>query len=234
MWESIKRDWVWYVGIFVSLIVLQMIAGCNTPKFVKDVGFVSSATANSPEFPVMIKGSVCRDNSGQPGLCAIRQKAEEDFVVDILPQPYDYTATWNCSMNVPGPWPQAYQVLHDMPLQVRVKKEDFPIEKVFNCSVIITPQDRPEPIASFARISVTITDARYVRLENPYISNNWVVLGQFSEHTAYLDTLGWHWLHQVTAFKDPGNIKELRVESYAGRHGFWQSAGNTQQSQGQL
>lgn len=230
-------DWIvdnYYIWVPIAIVVAvaQFMYGCNAPKYVADIGFIPSATANSPEFPVFIEGTVCKDLKGQVGLCALRQDADKDFVVDFYAQPYDYELTFNCSSNVPG-YPVSWLVVRNTDFKVTVPRTVFPKEKVFTCSAIITPKDRPEPIGSFARMTVTVVDSGYQRLENPYITKGYLVMGEHTLYGKYRDRDGWHTVEKTTVVKDTKGIVEVTTESYAGRHGYYVGA-STVQTQGQL
>ena len=214
-------------------IALINLYGCKAPDYVADIGFIVPASANAPEYPVMVKGNLCRDNEGQPGVCAVRVKSNEDFTIDINPQQYDYEVTFNCSSNVPMPFPQSYLVQKDLAFSLTVPFASFPPEKVFTCSVIVYPKDRPEPIAAFARVHVTVIDYRYNKLENPYLKNDYLVLGEHALYSYYADSEGWHMVKEKTVVKNRKGVSEAFVESYTGRQGYYKGS-STVQTQGQL
>lgn len=205
--------------IFMLWLLVHFVA-CKIGEYKEDFGFMVSAQANSPEFPVLVKGLVCKDLEGVVGVCSIRIPETENFELVVMAQQYDYEYAFNCSKNVTGAFPIKEYVKAGVIKKLVVLKEAFPIEKTFNCSIIIKPTDRPEPISSFAKVNVIITQAGYQGLERPYKDGKYFVFGEHAKYIAYKVDNEWKYA-QEKAYIRKTNIQEAFIESYAGRHGYY-------------
>lgn len=206
------------LGILVALFFGA--AACVGLEYEEDLLVMGSAAAGSPEFPVTVNGKLCRDNDGLPGFCAVRHQRGADFEVRVETLQYDATVEWDCTRAV-QPFTETYTVRKGDPAKkLTVGKEMFGLSRVFSCTVKVLPLDRPEPIASFARISVSLVDEKYIALPRPYPSGRGFVFGSNAHYVKYKDAAGWHEGKKLTAVKSE-TVSMAFVESYGARHAVY-------------
>lgn len=207
--------------VFAFLGLALAACGCKPLKYVADTEFISSATANSPEYFVSIDGRPCKDMDGIIGFCSKRLKKNLPFKVKVDPRPYTYKAIFDCT-NTVQTQPESVTVQAMAERVFEIPAINYGAERIFNCSLFITPMDRPEPIGAFARMQVNLIDEDYTILEKPAYGNEWLLFGQHSLYVMYLMDDGWHYDTKLTAIKDKeGQIKKAWVESFAMRNAYW-------------
>lgn len=166
--------------IYLLLFVLSC-ASCRSLKYDADIGFISAAQANNPEFPVQINGAYCKDSEGKPGFCAKRINSKEDLEIKIGPRPYNYNIKIQCSS------PLGLVVNKDI-----LKNESFShvienadLSEFLNLTCIgeLFPKDRPQPISSFFRVALVVFDAKYVPRPEPYYTRGRIVFGSGALYT---------------------------------------------------
>lgn len=202
------------------LALLLFIFACGGIKFEKDLGFVPSAVANSPEVYVLINGAPCKDADGLVGFCAKRLKTDQTFSMKVPAHPYDYLASFDCTDSVQSQ-PEQLTVLAGLEHTFEIPATNYGDARVFNCSLTIRPLDRPEPIASFVRVSVVLLSADYTRLESPTLQQGALVGGKYSYSIAWEDQSGkWRYAKTSPVLKAPG-LKRAIVESYSARLAYY-------------
>ncbi len=200
------------------------LASCNSLPYKDDVGFLVSAQANSPEFPVYINGKLCTDMEGFVGLCSKRIRSTEDVTFKFDPQSYPYLLTVSCTQGV-TPVPPATVPAGDR-FTFTIKAEDFSQFRSFTCIGEVGPQDRSPPISAKFRVTFVVVDSEYVQRERIYLKKdgkkNYVVLGQHAKDSWVKDSNGWHRFKKMTfvqVFGDPSNVKAYS-QSYAMRMNY--------------
>jgi len=198
---------------------------CTSIPFKQDLGFLVSAQANSPEFPVWIGGKLCADLDGQPGMCAKRVRSNDDLVIRFDPQQYVYSVTVTCSSGIPRP-PGATVPANTSHL-ITIPAADFATFRNFTCIGEVAPQDRAPPISSMFRISIVVMDERYLGREVPFITKlkdkRVLVLGQYARTSRVFDRGVWTTYREQTTVPvtdDDDSIMAVS-ESYASRFNYF-------------
>lgn len=146
----------------VAALVLVGLFACSSLPYQDDLAFAVSAQANSPEFPVYIGGSLCRDMDGKPGMCAKRITSTQSLQIHIDPQSYPYGVTVACTspISVPGQTVPAGQ-----PADIVVTPAQMQGLLTYICRGEIFPQDRPQPLSAMFEVRVNVVDASYLPRE---------------------------------------------------------------------
>jgi len=194
------------------LVFVVMLAGCRDLPYKPDSGYLPSAVGNSAEWPVWVQGKVCKDLDGTVGFCAVRVQAGRDIRIQTMAQQYAYTARLSCTTEV-MPYPVEVTLPAGSGYTFTVPASSFINARYFNCTVLITPRDREEPVSSFSRMSLLVVAKSYVALGTPIKVDGHFVFGPNAKYVWYEDAKGTHWLKEKTYIKDSG-IRRAVVESH--------------------
>lgn len=212
-------------GVLWALAIGLALLACSSLPYQDDVGFLVSAQADSPEFPVYINGHLCTDMEGNPGLCAKRIISSEDVMFRFDPQTYAYLLSVNCTAGIPVP--ANTTVPAGQSYSFTLKAADLAVFRSFTCAGEVDPQDRTPPISSFWKASFTIVDAKYTRREVPFLtkqgSDTYLVLGEFARNAWVYDQSRWTRHTQDTVVKIQGEPTHAKAysESFAARFNYW-------------
>jgi len=205
---------------YLFLVLVALLFACVNIPYQDDVSFTGSAVANSPEVYVKVNGKECRDLDLQYGQCILNTKSNMNLTVATLPMMYPAELTFDCS-RVVQPYPEIITVKMGEPHTFTLLAVDLAKARLFSCSLKIVPLDRPEPIASIARVIVNVVDSTYTRLPMPAIdAKGNLITGQYAKYIYYADAKGWHQETEKTYIKSK-SITLAFVESYAGRWAIW-------------
>lgn len=199
--------------IKMILAMSIILSGCINLKFEKDLNFMGSAIANSPEFLVNLNNKPCVDTDDMVGYCAKRVKSNQDLVISILPQQYAYNFILDCTDAINSDF-KADVLPTNEPFTHTIKAEKYGKATLFNCTVDILPQDRPEPVSAFARFQVVVVDGEYVTLDSVVSQGRYLVLGRHS----YYSSVGGKTFKEKTWLKDQDG--PVIVESYHMRYSY--------------
>ncbi len=205
--------------------VAACFSGCKSPlKYRNDFGFLVSAQANSPEFPVRLNGSLCVDSDRRPGLCAKRVRSSETIRISFEPQTYAYLVTLTCTSGVKVPPPG--NVIAGEPFSFTLSPDDFREFKSFTCIGEISPQDREAPVSASFRAHFVVVDANYAEREAAYLTarngKTYLVLGQFARSARVFDQGRWRLVEKRPIVEVKGDPEKVAAysESYAMRFNF--------------
>lgn len=209
----------WAAGVTLALVA------CTSLPYKNDNGFLVSAQANSPEFPVYLNGHLCTDMEGFVGLCSKRIKSTEDITFRFDPQTYAYLLTVNCTQGVTPV--AAATVPQSQPYSFVLKAADFSQFTAFTCVGEVSPQDRTPPISARFRVSFSVVDAQYSARERIYPTTsdgkNYLVLGEFARSAWVYDQGKWAHHDQDTTVEIKGDPSQVKAysESYAMRFNYF-------------
>lgn len=198
-----------------------MAASCSSLPYKDDDAFLVSAQANSPEFIVYVNGRPCVDADGQSGLCAKRIKSDQDLVVRIDPQDYDYALQVKCSQQLP-PIPDV-NVLKGKAYEFRITAAAASTVLAYTCRGEVFPADRKPPVSGVFKFHVNILDAKYTAREAITLSakdgKQYLVLGQYARHAWVYDRGRWAFHSKKPVVEVKGNPAQVRAysESFAMR-----------------
>jgi len=209
--------------IFFILPVLLTLACPPSLKYKHDLGFLSSAYANSPESYVTLNGIACKDVEGTVGACFKRLKRSYDLKIDILPKPYAYQFKFTCTNALGVNFSE--HIPKDLENSILIPKEKYGNLKVFNCIGRIFPEDRPEgDINTFFEFRVRLIDPDYLPRERvkkiKYRGKKYLVLGKYAYRTKVFKNGRWKLLKKKTSTKAKG-ITKVISESYIGRLSYY-------------
>lgn len=177
---------------FYSLFVFLLFA-CTTIKYSDDSGFLVSAQADSPEFPVYLNGKICKDTDGIPGLCTKRLRSNEPLVIRMDARPYSYKLQLACSKDIGVS--QSFAVEKDQPFEFTIKPEQFAVMMSFICVGEVMPDDRELPVSAKWKLFASIVDQAYVQRETAYITKkggrNFLIMGQHARSVNVFDEGKW-------------------------------------------
>jgi hypothetical protein len=200
-----------------------LFTACMSLPYKDDTGFLVSAQADSPEFPVYVNGTLCKDLDNNPGLCSKRLKSNEALAFHFDPQTYAYDLTIACTSPLTVP---ASTVPSGVPFDLTISPTDFPPGDSFICIGEVLPQDRPQPLSAKWEVRVVIFDSAYEARESIFYSKPYLVLGTYARSSWVFDGSKWKQYKSKTYVKvdDPTKVQAYS-ESYAERFNFFQFVG---------
>jgi hypothetical protein len=215
--SSHKNKLLTWAAYLVALLLLSIAISCvYNLKYLPDLNFLPSAAANSPEYLISLNDKTCKDVDGIVGLCAKRIKRNEDLRINILAQDYSYTYNLQCSNNI------NFNKQADVPIhqavEIIIPHDIYAAVNIFNCSIDITPHDRPEPIASFAAFRIVVMDATYMALPEISRYNKYLVLGQHAYKSIVFENDNIKMLNKKTYYET--KAEKAVVESYNQRFAY--------------
>lgn len=205
-----------------------LIAACSSLPYQDDTAFAVSAQANSPEFPIYVGGSVCKDMDGNPGMCSKRITSATTLAIHIDPQAYAYDLTIACTtpITIPGATVPANQAL-----DLSLPPAQMQGLTTFICRGEVFPQDRPQPLSALFEVRVNVVDASYVAREQMTTqqdkNGNWgLVLGEYARNSWVCDQgkCKQYSKSTIVSISAPANIQAYS-ESYNMRENYFQWAG---------
>lgn len=218
--DNHNKIWMYFIPLF---IFVPLLCGCQQLEYVHDTGlktaqgeYLSSGRANSPEFPVLIAGTLCKDMDGIMGTCVKRWTADPatPFKFTLPKRPYAYTVTIQCSSwvhDIDGhEFPYSKTILADKDVTFTVGTSD---RNEFKCVGEVFPKDRDDSISAKFTINVILVHKDYLPREVIYkvrYKGDWVVLG---EHALYSDVDGKQY-KKKTVIKDKPEVVKAITESY--------------------
>jgi hypothetical protein len=188
----------------VSLTVFLLFVACTTIPYQDDTGFLVSAQANSPEFPVYLNGSLCKDVDGNAGLCSKRIKSTDNLTIHFDAQTYAYQLTMSCTspMDI-----AAATVAVNQPFDLVITPAQMASLPSFVCIGEIFPADRNSPVSAKFEIRVVVYDSNYLAREAITFEkkglDNYLVLGQYARSAWVNDGSGWKQYTKTTEVKIP-------------------------------
>jgi hypothetical protein len=207
---------LWKIFAVMGLILVA----CSTLPYQDDTGFLVSAQANSPEFPVYIGGSVCKDMDGNPGLCSKRIKSTDDVKIHFDAQSYSYNLTVSCTNPIVVP---SVSVAENQAYDLVIPNAEFsgPGLLSFVCIGEVFPQDRTQPLSAKFEVRIVVTDASYQAREAVYIAKdtgggNTLVLGEYARDAWVFDNGKWSKHSKDTQVSIKGD--PTQVQAYSGSY----------------
>lgn len=165
----------------VFILLVFILIGCTQLKYKSDIGFLNSAQANSPEFPLKINGKTCKDSEGKIGLCSFRIKSDEDLRINLLSWPEDRKINFTCSDNID--FNKSFHVPKKKDFTASITSLDFSDDLSFTCIVKIFRANDEQKISYMAKFHITIVDSKYQGREEIYRLNDHLIIGQHSYYT---------------------------------------------------
>jgi len=199
----------------LGLLLSFSLVSCQNIKYTDDIGFLSSASANSPEFFAYIGDRPCKDMDGLTGMCSKRLKRNQALVIKAPPRSYDWRAYFDCTNSVQGQ-PEVRVVQRGAEATFTIPPSSYGLERAFSCSLMATPMDRPEPIAAFARVTVSLIDEDYQFLDRPTPQQGGIIFGTHAYYVMYLTDAGWKYATETTVLHRE-KVHKAFVESYVMR-----------------
>jgi hypothetical protein len=208
--------------IFFTLLALM---ACTTLPYKDDTGFLVSAQANSPEFPVYINGTLCKDLDGNPGLCSKRIGSTDDIKLHFDAQAYAYDLTVSCSSPITV---QGASVASGQAFDLTISNAQMQGQLSFVCIGEVFPQDRSQAVSAKWEIRIVVRDANYVAREGIYVGqdsdgNPAIILGQYARSAWVFDNGEWSQHKEdtiVTLKGDPTKAKAYS-ESFVMRYNYF-------------
>jgi len=208
------------------------LGACSSLPYNDDIGFLVSAQANAPEFPIFLNGALCKDADGNPGLCSKRIKTTDTLALHFDPQAYAYNLTIDCTnpMVVPGASVPAGQAF-----DLAITPAEIGGLKSFICEGFIFPQDRVNPpINAMFDVRVLVEDSAYVPREaitsTVQDGNTYLVLGEYARNAWVYDGQKWsqHSKDTMVQVKSLVGVQAYS-ESYSDRFNFYNYTGPVSQ-----
>lgn len=201
---------------FFGLIFMG--ANCANIKYQQDTGFLNSAQANSPEFPALINGVLCKDSGGMVGLCSMRIKSNQDVSIHIDKRQYTYTLVLSCSSAIDES--QSFTIGANDDFNYTIKANKFSTVNSFLCIGEVAPSDREVPISAEFEFRIKVVDAAYTPRESIYILKDKLVLGEHAKYVDICDAKGCRAYSEkpVVSFRPP--VKAFS-ESYTMRFNYY-------------
>lgn len=205
-------------------LVVSAFAACTSLQYREDTGFLVSAQADSPEFPVYANTHLCTDMEGYAGLCSKRLPSGQDLALTFDPQQYDYLVNIRCSGGIE---PSSISVAKGFSGKVTIPASEFSSLREFICEGYVQPQDRPVPTSAMFSIHVVVYDSAYTARERPYLTKMGgkpaIVLGEFARTSWVYDQGKWTAHSQETIVPVLGDPLKAKAysESYAERFNYW-------------
>jgi hypothetical protein len=191
----------------------------------QDLQFISPAQANAPDYFVLINDKVCKDMTGQVGICALRHSESSALKFKLLAQGYGYKLDFRCGNAAGIVFRKMIDVLPEKELEFEIDAATLKGQGYLNCIGDISPTDRQEPIASFfeARIRLSVN---YIPPSEIYSYDSgkkkYLVLGKNAyRSTIVTDDNKTYQLKEQTIFKFKTNIKYAISESYTMRRAYY-------------
>lgn len=148
-------------NIIIAFFMLILAVSCQDLKYKADTSFMSSAEANAPEYYFLLNGKVCKNDEGKVGMCIRSYKRSEGIKITIPEQQYAYTLEFACTTALGDIAPISVPENQKLDYQFEIPKNI----SAFNCSLMIFPIDRPQPIGAFGAFRVFLIDDNYRPLE---------------------------------------------------------------------
>ncbi len=211
----------------ISLSVLACFimgsTSCGGLKYEADTSFKNSSQANSPEFPVSVNGSLCKDMDSKVGLCAKRIDSDEPVLILHPARPYAYVLNVECTPALDFELDEAH-VPKETPFTVTIPVEKFEQLLDFTCEGEIFPEDRLNKISSFWHVRVVVYDVEYEPRETVYHfqdkGKDRIVMGKYSKHVTVCKEGICRNFKEKTILKEDPSIQAYS-ESELGRFNYW-------------
>ena len=178
----------------VSVVLALALVGasrCTSLPYKDDLGFLVSAQADSPEFPLTINGKPCKDLDGILGLCTMRVQSNNGVRFDIDTQNYSYHLDVKCTATISSDF--GVDVLKNSKYSFTIDPAKFSSVESFVCIGEVFPNDRPQPLSAKFEVRIKVVDAKYEAREviYPFMDRgkNWLVLGEYAR-TAWVCDAG--------------------------------------------
>lgn len=168
------------------LFLAFVLTGCQHDPitYEPDTTFLVAADAGSPEFLVYINDGICRDMTGQVGLCARKLKSGEDIAFRTEPQAYAYRVHLVCSESVTGD--QSFDIQQGQAWSYEIPYDKYKSARGFLCIGEVFPNDRPTTVSARFEVRFAVVDVHFVDRERIQVRQDGkglvVVLGA---HAAY-------------------------------------------------
>lgn len=214
----------------IALIaMLAALGACSSLPYQDDTAFAVSAQANSPEFPVYVNDSLCKDMDGNPGMCSKRITSLSSLSIHIDPQQYPYDLTIACTapISIPGQTVPANQAadISLTPIQMQGLL-------TYICRGEVFPQDRPQPLSAMFEIRVDVVDSAYVSREqittaqDPQSKQWGLVLGAYARNSWVCESgkCDYYYQRTIIPIDDPTKVSAYS-ESYNMRENYYQWSG---------
>lgn len=160
------------------LFLILVLLSCAKLEYKTDIGFLNSAQANSPEFPIKINNKTCKDSNGQAGLCSFRLKSDKDLNIDLLKWPEERRINFTCTDNID--FNKTFHVPKKNDFSVSITPSDFSSALSFACIIKIYRGNDEQRIAYMAKFHITVIDSKYQEREEIYKLGESLVIGQHS------------------------------------------------------
>lgn len=211
-----------------SLLLLLLLTGCAAKiQYLDDPGYVSSGQSNSPEYPVVVNGYLCKDITGNPGLCSLRVKSKRDVVVQLFEQQYDYRLAITCSRELEADF--TVDVKKNSQYNFILAHEKFEHLKSFICVGDVFPLDRLDKVEMKFEFRVKVVPDNYQARENfKLYRKGSKLVAQPGIHALYTNLHfdnEWHHYSKQTEIEVPHEDIWGWSESYQGRLNFYGSSG---------
>jgi hypothetical protein len=211
---------------FNLVILVLILVACTTIKYQDDTGYLNSAQAESPEFPVYLNGKVCKDTDNQPGLCSKKIQSNSILSIEIPALPYSYKLDLACTKSLDES--KIYDVEANTKFIRLIPPEKFASVKSFICIGEIFPKDRPEQISALWEVRVKISDKAYTPRESIYLTKKhgfvFLVMGEYARSILVYDQGQWRHYSKTAVVRIKGDPSKVRAysESYQMRFNFFQ------------
>jgi hypothetical protein len=200
---------------FTLFISLAFLASCTTLKYQDDLGFLVSAQAESPEFPVYFNSKLCRDTDLVPGLCSKRIRSTDTLKIELPGRSYGYRLDLTCSQALGES--QSFNVQAGKSFTHEITPDKFAKLKSFICMGEVFPTDRPQPMSAQWEVRVKVVDAAYTPREAAYITHDkgktYLVLGSHAREAWVWDEGAWRHYDKTTVVEIKGD--EHAVAAYS-------------------
>jgi hypothetical protein len=210
-----EKERRWPLGIIAFVAIFL---ACTTIPYSDDSGFLVSAQADSPEFPVFINGKICKDTDGIPGLCSKRVKSDEPVTFRMDPRPYSYTLQLACTKDLGVS--QSFSVEKGQEFSFVITPDKFSTLRSFICIGEVLPGDRDFPVSAKWETRIKVVDQAYVQRETAYFmtkkKRTFLILGEHAETSMVFDQGEWKEYKKKTAVEIKGD--PTKVQAFSESH----------------
>lgn len=196
-------------------LILLLVCSCSCIKYVSDVGVISSASANFADLMIKINGDICKNGSGQLGLCIMNIRRGSDLSISLDSLPYNYTFVLDCTDFINSD--SSYSVLSNTAFNIKIPSSKFGSESVFNCIFSVVKENS---ISMFASGRFFVFSDKYEKIEDIYkIEQNKQEYLNLGEHSFLSVEDNGKVNHQKPLVKYTG--QKIFSESEAGRRVYY-------------
>lgn len=210
----------------LCIVILMIIfASCKQLEYQNDLTYLSPIAGNYPDYFVRINGEVCRDMSGNVGMCAIKHSKNSPLTFSFLAQEYNYSLDFRCG-NAQGIFfRKRVDVIKGNDFSFEISAKELEMLNYANCVGDIFPIDRDDTVSSFFEVRIRFSQKDYMAPMDIYTykykKKNYLVLGQHAYRAKVKVKNKWYKLKEQTVFKFTNQPEFAMIETKNFRHQYY-------------